>query len=118
MIAVVEDVSQGCTITLPRGNTQWRKHMLTFVDDKRHYVNSLPTQSNKDILTAMELSVSSWNELLHFVGGALETNKCAWFLINWEFDSHDSPIIKSTEEELNITMHDGSKIQSTQLQPN
>ena len=50
------------------------KHMLAFVDDKRHYVNSLPTQSNKNILTAMELSVSSWNELLHFVGGALETS--------------------------------------------
>ena len=78
MIAVVEDVPQGCTITLPRGNTQWRKHMLAFVDDKRHYVNSLPTQSNRDILTAMELSASSWNELLHFVGGALETSKCAW----------------------------------------
>ena len=26
--------------------------------------------------------------------------------------------MKSTEEGLNITMHDGTKIQSTQLQPN
>ena len=77
MIAVVKDVSQGCIITLPRGNTQWQKHMLVFVDDKRHYVNSLPKQSNKNILTAMEVSVSSWNELLHFVGGSLEISKCA-----------------------------------------
>ena len=98
MIAVVEDVSQGCIITLPRGNAQWQKHMLAFVDDKRHYVNSLPKQSNKNILTAMEISVSSWNELLHFVGGALETSKCAWYLINWDFDSNDSPFINSTEE--------------------
>ena len=67
----------------------------------------------------MELSVSSWNDLLRFfVEGALETSKCAWYLINWDFDPHDSPFIKSTEEELNITMHDGSKIQSTQLKPN
>ena len=72
--------------------------MLAFVDDKRYYVNSLPKQSNKNILTAMEISVSSWNEFLHFVGRALETSKCAWYLINWEFDSHDPPIIKSTEE--------------------
>ena len=71
--------------------------MLALVDDKRHYVNSLPTQSNKDILTAMKLFVSSWNEFLHFVGGSLETSKCAWYFINWEFDSHDPPIIKSTE---------------------
>ena len=92
--------------------------MLAFVDDKRHYVNCLPNQSNKNILTAMKISVSSWNELLHFVGGALETSKCDWYLINWNVDSNDSPFIKSTEEELKITMHDGTKIQSTQLQPN
>ena len=52
------------------------------------------------------------------MGGALETSKCAWYLINWDFDAQYLPFIKSTEEELNITIHDGSKIQSTQLQPN
>ena len=88
------------------------------MDEKRHYVNCLPNQSNKNILTVMRISVSSWNKLLHFVGGALETSKCTWYLINWDFDSNDSPFMKSTEEELNITMHDGTKIQSTQLQPN
>ena len=85
--------------------------MLAFVDDKRHYIKCLPNQSNKNILTAMEISVSSWNELLRFVGGALETSRCAWYLINWDFDSNDSPFMKSTEEELNIKMHDGTKIQ-------
>ena len=82
MITVVEDVSQGCIINLPRGSTQWQNNMLAFVDDKRHYVNCLPNQWNKNILTAMEISVISWNELQHCVGGALETSKCAWYLIN------------------------------------
>ena len=118
MIEVVEDISQGCIINLSRGNTKWQKHMLAFVDDKRHDINCLPNQSNKNILAAMKISVSSWNELLHFVGGTLETSKYSWYLINWDFDSNDSPFMKSTEEELNITMHDGTKIQSTQLQPN
>ena len=94
------------------------KHMLACVDDKRHYANCLPNQSNKNILTAMEISVSSWNKLLHFIGGALETSKCAWYLITWNFDSDDSSFIKSKDEELNITMHDGTKIQSTKIQPN
>ena len=66
----------------------------------------------------MEISVSSWNELLHFVEGDLETSKCAWYLINLDFDFNDSPFMKSTQEELKITMNDGTKIQSTQLQPN
>ena len=58
----------------------------------------------------MKISVSSWNELLHFVEGYLETSKCAWYLINWDIYSNDSPFMKSLQEELNITMHDGTNI--------
>ena len=67
--------------------------MLAFVDDKRHYVNCLHNQTNKNILTAMKISVSSWKELLHFVGGALESGKYAWYLIKLDFDSNDSPFM-------------------------
>ena len=66
----------------------------------------------------MEISVSSWNELLHFVVGALEISECAWYLIERKFDSNDSPRMQEKKEELNITMHDGTKMKSTQLQPN
>ena len=47
MIEVVEEVSQGCIIQLPRGSKQWEKHMLAFVDDKQYYVNDKPTQTSK-----------------------------------------------------------------------
>ena len=30
------------------------KHMLAFVDNKRHYVIFLPEQTNTNIITAME----------------------------------------------------------------
>ena len=66
----------------------------------------------------MEFSVSSWNKFLHFVGRALDSSKCAWYLIKWDFDSNDSPFMQSEQDELNITIHDGTRIQSTQLQPN
>ena len=95
-----------------------KKHMLAFVDDKRYYVNGNNKQISKNILTSMEISVSSWNGLLHFVGGALETRKCAWYLINWHFDSNDSLRMQETKEELKITMYDGTEMKSTQLQPN
>ena len=58
-----------------------KKHMLNFVDDKRHYVNGNNKQTSKNILPAMKISVSSWNELLHFVCGTLEISKYAWYLI-------------------------------------
>ena len=59
MIEVVEEVSKGYIIQLPRGSNQWEKHMLAFVDDKRHYVNGSHTQTSIHILNAMELSVTS-----------------------------------------------------------
>ena len=61
MIKVVEEVSTGCVIQLPKGSKTWKKYMLDFVDDKRHYVNGNNKQTSKSILTAMEISVSSWN---------------------------------------------------------
>ena len=118
MIEVVKEVSPGCVIQLPRESNQWERHMLAFVDDKRHYVNGNPTQSSKSILTAMELSVSSWNELLHFVGGALETSKCTWYLIKRKFESNDSPRIQNTKGKLKITMHEGTEMKSNHLQLN
>ena len=118
MIEGVEEVSKGCVIQLPRGSKTWGKYILTFVDDKRHYVNGNHKQTSKHILTAMVISVSSWNELLHFVGGALKTSKCACYLIKWYFDSNDSPLMQETKETLKITMHDETEMKSTQLQPN
>lgn len=89
MMGVVEDISQGCTIPLPRENKQWKVHMLGFVKDTQHHINYLPEKINKQILITMRLSISSWNELLHFVGVNLETSKLALYLITWDFDLKD-----------------------------
>ena len=83
MIEVVEEVSKCCVIQLSKGSKTWEKHMLAFVDDKRHYVNGNNKQTSKSILTAMDIFVSSWNKLFQFVGVSLETTKCAWYLSNW-----------------------------------
>ena len=59
MIEVVEEVSKGRVIQLLRGSKTWETHMLAFVDDKRHYVNGNNKQTRNNILSAMEISVSS-----------------------------------------------------------
>ena len=46
MIEIVEAVSKGCVIQLPRGSKTWEEHMLAFVDDKRYYVNGNNKQAN------------------------------------------------------------------------
>ena len=57
MIDTIEKVAQGWVIQLPQSNETWKMHMLAFVDDKRHYVNSTTNQRSIDIMKAMEQSV-------------------------------------------------------------
>ena len=89
--------------------------MMAFVDDKRHYTNSLNQQSIKSIIKAMEKSVSTWYELLLFVGGDLELSKCGQYVIDWGLDSNDKPQMKKTKHKLWITTPTGKNIPSKQL---
>ena len=81
MIDTIDKVAPSCVIQLPQSNKTWKMHILAFVDDKSHYVNSSTNQRSIDITKAMEQPVSSWNDLLHFSGGALELSKCSWYMI-------------------------------------
>ena len=54
--------------------------MMGFVDDKRYYTNILTQQLITTVIKAMEQSISTWYELLLFVGGL---SKCGWYIIDW-----------------------------------
>ena len=77
MMKIVEEVAPGCRLCLPKGKNEWNKHIVGFVDDKRHYVNSSYSKLSKPVIRAMEQSVSCWYKLLNFSGGELELDKCA-----------------------------------------
>ena len=70
------------------------------------------------LLDALEKSIRTWDELLQFVGGQLEMDKNAWYLIEWDFDAHDTPYIKQQTQHLNFLDDNGGEIPSKQLQPN
>ena len=82
MMEIVDQIAPGCTIELPKGKEKWIIKMMAFVDDKRHYTNSLKQQLIKSVIKAMEKSVSKWYELLLFVGDDLELSKCGWYEID------------------------------------
>ena len=69
-------------------------HMIDFIDDKRHYVNSFNKNSKAFLIQAIEKSVNIWYELFHVIGGGLEIDKCEWHHISWDFDKNDKPFMK------------------------
>ena len=97
MIDTIEKVAPGCVIQLPQTKETWKMHMLAFVDNTRHHVNSTTYQLSIDIIKVIEQSVSSWNVLLHFSGGALELRKYSWYMIQWSFTKKNKPILKQTK---------------------
>ena len=49
----------------------------------------------KTICKNLQTAASSWEQILHTSGGALELSKCAWYLINWEFTPSGIPFISN-----------------------
>ena len=110
--------SLGCQIQkIAQGKATWRIHVLGFVDDKRHYVNNFKERVLQHLIDALEQSIRTWDELLTFVGGQLEMDKNAWYLIELDFDSNESPYIKEQTHPLHFLDDSGKKKPSKQLQP-
>ena len=59
MMEIVDKVAPACTIELPKGNAKWIVKMMAFVDDKRHYTNSIHQKLSKIVIKAIEQSVST-----------------------------------------------------------
>ena len=51
---IVDQVAPGCTIKLPKGNTKLNIKIMGFVDDKRHYTNTLTQQIIIKVIKAMK----------------------------------------------------------------
>ena len=49
----------------------------------------------KTICNHLQTAASSWEQILHTSGGALELSKCAWYLINWDFTPSGIPFIST-----------------------
>ena len=112
MMKIVDQISPGCTIELPKGNSKWNIKMMRFVDDKRHYTNTLMQQIITTVIMSMEQSVSKWYEFLLFAGGELELSKCGWYIVDWGFDRNDEPQMKKLKHNLWINTLSGKNVPS------
>ena len=68
-------------------------------------------------MDALEQSIRTWDELLTFVGGQLEMDENDWYLIEWNFDSNESPYIKEQTHPLSFIDESGNRIPYKKLQP-
>jgi hypothetical protein len=72
-------------------------NMIGFVDDSNGQVNSFLSNESKEELQQLvkkaEYNATTWSQLLHATGGALELSKCSYHILYWQFASHGAPVL-------------------------
>ena len=100
----IEKTCSGFDTTSPDCSLSYKLHINGLVDDKRQYANDWRKNSEKIICDNLQTATSSWEQILHTSGGALELSKCAWYLINWEFTPSGIPFISNKSNNNKIEM--------------
>ena len=84
---------KGFDISSPSYSLSNTIQIIGLVDDKRQYANNWKENSEKTICDNLQREASSWEQILHTSGEALEITKRAWYLITWEFTDSGPPCI-------------------------
>ena len=116
MMETIEKPCTGLDITSPDHTVSYKLHIIGLVDDKRQYANDWTNNSEITICNNLQTAASSWEQILHTSGGALELFKCAWYLIQWDFTSSGIPFIstKPNNNTIDITSSSDKKQRSIQ----
>ena len=79
---IVDQIALGCIIDILSSPQTYEIKVLCFVDDKTKYVNDISRVVRESMTELMEVSICTFNYLLYFVVGKLETSKCEFSLLN------------------------------------
>ena len=104
----IEKTCTGFDITSPDHEVSYKLRIIGLVDDKRQYANDWNNNSEKTICKNLQTAASSWEQILHTSGGALELFKCTWYLRNWDFTSSGVPFISTNTNTNTIDIQSSS----------
>jgi hypothetical protein len=59
----------------------------------------------------MQDDTQSWGDLLHVLGGALETHKCNYYAMQWDFKGNSIPELnKTVQMEMQLEASNGTQV--------
>lgn len=62
------------------GSIQHQRLVDAFVDDTAIGLTDAGDRSLQAVVAAVESAAQTWEQLLHFSGGALNLSKCSWYI--------------------------------------
>ena len=82
ILKTYDELVEGCQIIGPTKQT-WRKSVMSFVDDTRHYHNMNTIMPSLAENIAYDSNI--WKNLLSYTGGAQNIEKCVAYIIEWNY---------------------------------
>lgn len=102
-----KSLTHGLSLPNPGGNRRISHHSILFADDADQHTNADSRWENAitTVVTQLQHSAQTWNNLINIPGGLLAYHKCNWQLIAWATASGYMDMITNTDHTLVI--HDG-----------
>jgi hypothetical protein len=86
-----------------------------FVDDTSIGITDRGSKTLSELTKTLEKVAQTWEQLLHYSGGALNLQKCSWYVMFWDW-RNGRPYIRSTgEDDIPIQLHKGSEANPTEI---
>ncbi|KAI2505051.1 hypothetical protein MHU86_9407 [Fragilaria crotonensis] len=90
------------------GSITHRRLVDAFVDDTAIGITDDGTKSIHELTTALETVAQTWEQLLHFSGGALNLKKCSWYIMYWDWRNGRPQMRPSSPSDPPINLYQGS----------
>lgn len=90
------------------GKIHHRRLVDAFVDDTAIGMTDDGELTLPELVTALESVAQTWEQLLHFSGGALNLSKCSWYVMFWDWQ-HGRPVLREIKaDDPKIQLYQGS----------
>ncbi len=91
------------------GKIQHERLIDAFVDDTAIGMTYDGSKSLTEMISSLETVAQTWEQLLHYSGGALNLSKCSWYAMFWDWRRGRPEMREISEDDPSIQLYQGSK---------
>jgi hypothetical protein len=100
----------------PDGTLDHRRLVDAFVDDTAIGITDSGDKSLPDLVKSLEDVAQTWEQLLHFSGGALNLKKCSWYVMYWDW-RNGRPVLRPHQAaDPEVQLRQGNSDDTTPIQ--
>jgi hypothetical protein len=97
------------------GTLEHRRLVDAFVDDTALGFTDDGKSSFSELIASLESAAQTWEQLLHFSGGALNLSKCSWYVLFWDWRNGRPQLRPILATDPGIHLRKGSSSETTTI---